>query len=122
MAEIQIRRIGDVMILPLNGKFGGQDQGGGEIIDSFVETIKRLVAEGNVKIVVDMEKVSLMNGSGLGALLFAMTSLKNTGRDLKLVKPSDKVKNFSDTVGVTTRFSIFNTVDDAVASFEKGHN
>lgn len=62
--ELKIREVGDVTILDLTGRIiAGNDLGG------LREAIRDQVASGNRKIVLNMEKVSYVDSSGLGEII-----------------------------------------------------
>ncbi|HOZ36353.1 MAG TPA: STAS domain-containing protein [bacterium] len=67
----------------------------------------------------DLQKVSWMNSTGLGALMGAMTLLRNKGGDLKLAKIPDNVENLFAITKLNTIFDTFGTVEDAIAAFSK---
>jgi anti-sigma B factor antagonist len=105
---------GDVAIIELKGKL----MGGNETTEIH-DKIKELIAKGNIKVVADMDKVSWMNSTGLGALMGAMTSLRNANGDLKLAKIPDNVENLLVITKLVTIFDTFDTVEQAVAAYIK---
>ncbi len=105
---------GDVAIIELKGKLMG-----GSETSEIHDKIKELITKGNIKVVADMDKVSWMNSTGLGALMGAMTSLRNAKGDLKLAKIPDNVENLLVITKLVTIFDTFETVDQAIAAFTK---
>ncbi len=104
---------GDVAVIELKGKL----MGGTETLEIH-DKIKELIARGSNKVVADMEKVSWMNSTGLGALMGAMTSLRNAKGDLKLSKIPDNVENLFAITKLITIFDTFETVEEAVTAFK----
>ncbi len=106
--------VGDVVVIELKGKL----MGGNETTEIH-EKIKELVGKSSIKVIADMEKVSWMNSTGLGALMGAMTSLRNAKGDLKLAKIPDNVENLLVITKLVTIFDTFDTVEQAVEAFKK---
>lgn len=105
---------GDVAVIELKGKL----MGGPETSEIHTK-VKELIANGAKKVVADVGKVSWMNSTGLGALMGAMTSLRNAGGDLKLANITEKVESLFVITKLVTIFDTFETVDEAVAAFKK---
>ncbi len=105
---------GDVAVIELKGKLMG-----GPETSEIHTTIKELVAKGVNKVVADVGKVTWMNSTGLGALMGAMTSLRNAKGDLKLAKITENVENLFVITKLITIFDTFDTVEEAVAAFKK---
>ena len=103
---------GDVAILTLKGKL----MGGPETVGVH-EKIKELIDNDVKKVVIDLSKVKWMNSSGLGALMGAMTSLRNADGDLKLACVTDKVESLLMITKLITIFETFETIPEAVESF-----
>ena len=80
------KMVDDVAILTPKGKL----MGGPETV-SVHDKIKELINTEVKKVVIDLGKVKWMNSSGLGALMGAMTSVRNADGDLKLANVTDKV-------------------------------
>jgi anti-sigma B factor antagonist len=105
---------GDVAVIELKGKL----MGGPETNEIHMK-IKELVSNGVKKVVADIGKVTWMNSTGLGALMGAMTSLRNANGDLKLAKITEKVESLFVITKLVTIFDTFDTVEQAVAAFKK---
>ncbi len=105
---------GDVAVLELKGKLMGGDE-----TSEIHAKVKELIANGAKKVVADVGRVSWMNSTGLGAMMGAMTSLRNAGGDLKLANITEKVESLFVITKLVTIFDTFETVDEAVAAFKK---
>ena len=66
------------------------------------------------KIVVDLEKVSYIDSSGLATLVEILKKTKTQGGNLGLAGLSDKVKSLFEITKLDKLFSIFRTQDEAV--------
>ena len=104
---------GDVAVLELKGKLMG-----GLETSEIHEKDQELIGQGAKKVVADVEKVSWMNSTGLGALIGAMSSLRNAGGDLKLARITENVENLFVITKLVTIFDTFDTVEEAVTAFK----
>jgi len=102
---------GVVILMPKGKIMGGPDAG------AVKERLHELIDEGKKKVVVDLGGVSWMNSSGLGILIGGLTTMRNSGGDLKLAGTTEKVKNLLMVTKLITIFESFNKVEDAVASY-----
>ena len=102
-----------VTVLHLEGKLmGGPDA------TELHETIHNLI-ENNVKsIVLDLDGVDWINSSGLGILISGLTTVRNNNGNLCLARPGDKIKNILTITKLSSVFSSFDDLDDAVNSLK----
>jgi len=103
---------GDVAILSLSGKM----MGGPETAE-LQQSVKSLLGDNITKVIVNLAKVKWMNSSGLGALMGAMTSMRNAKGDLRLANVTEKVQSLLIITQLMTIFKSYESVDRAVASF-----
>jgi len=101
------------MVLQLSG-----DIMGGKDYDLFTNEIKELIEEGHVDLVLDLGKVRYINSTGLGILVSGLTTLKKTMGQMKICNLSDRIDRLFSVTSLTTIFPTFETVDDALASFD----
>ena len=111
---VQERLFRGVTVLDLAGKLGL-----GESNRQLHESIKRLVSEGKTQIVINLEKVTHIDSSGLGELVSSFTTLKANNGALKLTNVNDRVNDLMTITKLYTVFEIFNTEIDAVDSFDE---
>ena len=102
----------DVVILRLSG-----DLTGGPGADLFHDTIKQVIAGGGKKVLVDMGKVYLVNSTGLGMLIAALTSMKNAGGSLKLLSVTKRIESLLMVTKLSLIFESFQDEKSALASF-----
>ncbi len=98
--------------------FKGKVMGGPKVTD-FKEDLKEMIESGKTNIVADLSKVTFMNSSGLGAMISALTTLRNAGGDMKLCGASDRIESLLIVTKLITVFDHHKTLDDAVAAYEK---
>jgi anti-sigma B factor antagonist len=111
--QLQETMMGDVATLQLEGKF----LGGAECTAIYTK-VKDLVAQGVRKVVIDLDGVSLMNSTGLGALVGASISLRNAGGDVKLSRLKGRMKGLLLASSIISIFESFDSIEAAVASFK----
>jgi anti-sigma B factor antagonist len=79
--------------------------------------LKECLSQGKTRLVLDLAEVSYIDSAGLGTLVAGFTSAQNQGATLKL---ANLTKRFSETLNITklvTVFDVYDTVEDAVKSF-----
>jgi anti-sigma B factor antagonist len=101
-----------LVTLALTGKI----MGGPEAIE-INDVINRLIDEKKTKIIIDLKNVELMNSSGLGILIGAVTLLKNNKGGLRLIQVPDKVLALLKSTKLNSVFQICPTFEEAAASF-----
>jgi anti-sigma B factor antagonist len=106
------REVGGITIVDLSGKI---TLGEGGI--TLREEVRKLLGEGQKKIVLNLAEVNYIDSSGLGELVSAYTAVKNAGGELKLLNLTSKVR---DLLVITKLVTVFDVKDDeaaAVSSF-----
>ena len=87
----------------------------GEINISTSPELRKLFEKGqNKKIVIDFEKVTYIDSSGLATLVEVLKRTKTQGGSLGLAGMSDKVKSLFEITKLDKLFSIFQNQLDAV--------
>jgi len=110
--KIKERRRDGVGILELGGKL----MGGPDAV-AFGDTLKTLIHEGSLNIIVDLGKVSWVNSTGLGILISGYSTVKKNGGELKLLNVSDRIESIFMVSKLHTVFVSFADEDEAVQSF-----
>jgi anti-sigma B factor antagonist len=67
--------------------------------------------------VIDLCSVDYIDSGGLGILVGLHVAAKNRGGGIKLVSPSQRVQRVLGETKLNTVFSIYESVDDALAAF-----
>jgi anti-anti-sigma factor len=106
------RRIGDVTILQLIGRLELED---GDTI--LRDTINGLVADGRVKLVLDMKEVTRLDSAGIGMLVSKFLTARRNGGSLKILNPTARTDHLMEITKLTTIFEIFDDEEAAVRSF-----
>jgi len=108
----QKRRKGDVAILDLTGNLtvGVNEQ-------LFKDTIADLLAHNHSRILVNLQDVSFMDSSGVGAIVKSYTTVTHAGGKLKLLNPGKLVRHTLKITGLLGIFEIFEDEGAAMGSF-----
>lgn len=110
--EIKKRKNGDIAILDLDGKLlTGNDVG------YYRDVFDTLIEGGETKVILNFEKLSMMDSTGLGELTRSYTTAKKNGGEIKLVNLQSKIE---DVLSITKLITVFDTYEDeetAVNSF-----
>jgi anti-sigma B factor antagonist len=81
--------------------------------------VKSLIGEGKKQIVLDMQNIDHINGSGLGALVAAHLSASTQGAAMRLCNLGRKFSKLLQLTKLMTVFQVYSTEAAAVASFSK---
>ncbi len=90
---------------------------GGTKDAEFGESIRKLLVDGKKNIVIDLKDTGFVNSSGLGMLISVYTTVKNGGGELKLANATEKIESLLVITKLTSVFTNYNSVDEAVKSF-----
>jgi anti-sigma B factor antagonist len=110
--KITQREVDNAVILDLNGKLTG-----GPDADTFREVFKSLIDQGKKNIIVNLEKVSWINSTGLGILISGYTSVRRGGGDLVIMHASDRIESILYVTKLNLLFKAYENEPDALASF-----
>jgi anti-sigma B factor antagonist len=106
------RQVNGVTIVDLSGRITL-----GEGSAMLRDIVRDLVGKGQKSIVLNLGDVSYIDSSGIGELVSAYTTVRNSGGELKLLNLTKKV---NDLLQITKLYTVFDIKDDetaAVASF-----
>jgi anti-sigma B factor antagonist len=106
------RRVGDVTLLDLKGRLVF-DEGDADLR----ERVNDLVAQGRLKIVVNLRDVTYIDSCGLGVLIAKYVSVRQKGGNVKLLHLSSRSHRVIDICGLQKVFEAFDSEDAAITSF-----
>jgi anti-sigma B factor antagonist len=89
----------------------------GEAVDELRQVIEEAIGNGDIRIVLNLAEVPMIDSSGIGLLVRFLASTKQRGGDVKLVQPSKFAVQTLRLVGVLNLFAVFDDDDAAVESF-----
>src|SRR5262245_20372311 len=107
--SIETRRSGHIVIMELAGRVSVLEV-------SLKQLAEELIGRGERNFIINLANVSYLDNFGLGQLCWIYTIARNRGGDMKLLKPTSRIKTL---LGVTKLDSVFQTFDfeaEAVAS------
>lgn len=90
----------------------------GPPLDRFNATMGELLGQGHNRIVLDLEEVPTIDSSGIGMLVRYLTTAKQGGGAIRILKPSKFILQTLKMVGLLNLFSTFDDLSPAVASFQ----
>lgn len=119
--KYDVRQTSDVTILDLNGRLSLGEAlafgpGSGLVLS---ETIRGLTKKGQKKILLNLAGVTYVDSSGVGQLVGALTTARNQGGDIKLLKPSIHVLDLLKTTKLDGVFDIQDDEAAAIQSFSR---
>jgi len=98
------RRVNSVTILELDGRL---TMGAGS--EALNQKLKSLIAEGHRALLLNCSQVSAIDSQGIQALVLGVRLAKNNGGQLKLLKPSSRLR---ESLKVTRLLPLFESFDD----------
>lgn len=102
----------DVMVLELSGKImGGPD------FEKFKDEITAILEAGSKKVVLDLGGVPWINSTGLGILITGYHSVKAAEGQLKICNVKERVLSIFYISQLENIFDVFETREEAIASF-----
>jgi len=110
--KVTTRQKGSVTILDLKGKI---TIGVGDI--ALRNAVQDAMSAGAKNILVNMADVTTIDSSGVGELVSAYTTATNRGAKVKLANLPAKVQDILHITQLITVFDVFDSEDEAVASF-----
>lgn len=112
MLSIATHMAGDVAVLQLTGRLVLEDTE-----SELRAEIDRLMRDGHVKLVLDLNAVSYIDSAGLGLLVAKYVSLRSRGGDLRLVHLTPRSMHLMAITNLASVFSTFTTEELAVRSY-----
>lgn len=101
----------DIVVFSVSGKIMG-----GEETTMFHGKMHEYLQVNKKKVVIDLAKVEWMNSVGLGMLISALTTIKNSGGRLVLANIT-KIESILTITRLITVFEHYDSRDDAIKSF-----
>lgn len=107
--QVEIEHRGDYAVLHVAGR---ADSVASPLME---KAILKLFDEGCTKIVLDFENLEYLSSSGLRVLLMAGKTMQQKEGTLKLACLTENIHDILSVSGFLKLFSVFDSVDDAVA-------
>jgi anti-sigma B factor antagonist len=109
---INERRAGDVTILDLKGRL----RVGGNML-AFHKSIRSLVLEKKMLILLNLAGVTFIDSCGLGELVASQVSVENKGGEIKLVGLTETLRELLTVTRLLTVFDVYENEADAIQKF-----
>ncbi len=110
--DIDVRKHETVQVIHLRG-----DLKLGDAVDNLRKTVGELHQGGEHRMVFNISEVPMIDSSGIGVLVRALTVCKQNSGSVKLVGPSKTALQALKIVGLTSLFEIYDDDNQAIASF-----
>jgi anti-sigma B factor antagonist len=111
--DINKRTKDDIVILDITGEIDLYNA------PEIKDIINKLIEEQKYNVIINLEKVSYIDSSGIGALISSLSNLKKYQGGLKIINVYASVRKVFELTKLTSFFEIFDAEEDAVASFTK---
>lgn len=112
--KMNVKEYENVVVFELKGKImGGPDA----VV--FHDTLKDYIRKDYKRFLIDLAKVEWMNSSGLGILISGLTTIRNSGGELKLTRVTKKINSLLMITKLITVFDAYESVEDALTSFNQ---
>ena len=83
----------------------------------FEEELTKLVEGGHYHLLLDLEKLTYINSTGLGLLMATFRQVRQHGGDLVIAKMSDKITNIFNLLGFSRLIHTYATEEEAMQKF-----
>ncbi|MFQ3927457.1 STAS domain-containing protein [Leptospira interrogans] len=110
--EITRRESGNIVILDINGEIDLYNA------PEIKDVIAKLIEEQKYYTIINLEKVSYIDSSGIGALISSLSNLKKYQGGLKIINASGSVRKVFELTKLTSFFEIFDNESEAVSAFK----
>ena len=112
--KITSREVEGVMVLALEGRIVL-----GEETIALRDKVKGLLGEGKKKIVLDLQNVTMIDSSGLGAMVTAHSSAKAAGATLRLCNLGTRTNELLQMTRLLTVFEVSGSETEAVNAMSR---
>lgn len=109
--EVSTREAENIIILDINGEIDLYNA------PTLKDIIKKNIEAQKYNIVINLEKVSYIDSSGIGALISSLSNLKKYQGGLKIINVTGSVKKVFELTKLTSFFEIYENEDEAIQSF-----
>jgi anti-sigma B factor antagonist len=112
--KISTRNIDGITVVDCNGRIVFGDEAA-----ALREKIKKLVAENNKQLVLNLAGVSYIDSGGLGTLVGLYTTARNAGGSIKLANLTQRVGDLLQVTKLLTVFDVYDGEEKAVKAFSQ---
>ena len=109
MQIIDIQEFDTFKVMNLNGDFVGVDE-----VNQLREVFKEIAILPKNKVIINLQNVSYLNSTALGALLSANALFEKSGGKIVICNASDYIVNIFSITKLTFIFTLYPTLEDAI--------
>jgi anti-sigma B factor antagonist len=109
--EINIRELDKIVVLDINGEIDLYNA------PEIKSKISDLMESAKNDIIINLEKVSYIDSSGIGVLISSLSNLKKTGGSLKIINVFASVRKVFELTKLTSFFDIYDSEEEALNSY-----
>ena len=119
--QVNLRHKGSITILDIEGRIIGEEALALKaIIDQQIQAIDGEDEHAEkLNLILNMERVQMMDSSGLGALVASHTTIRRSGGDVVLLNLGGNVRSLIVMAKLMTIFDCYNTEAEAIAGIMK---
>jgi anti-sigma B factor antagonist len=111
--DITTRSRGDIVILDIVGEIDLYNA------PEIKDIINKLIEVQKYNVIINLEKVSYIDSSGIGALISSLSNLKRYQGGLKIINVFASVRKVFELTKLTSFFEIFDSEETALESFQR---
>lgn len=111
--DINTRNKGDIVILDIAGEIDLYNA------PEIKDIINKLIEEKKFNVIINLEQVSYIDSSGIGALISSLSNLKKYQGGLKIINVFASVRKVFELTKLTSFFEIYDLEDEAVNAFTR---
>ena len=112
--EILQRREGNIVILDIYGAISL-----GESKEKFAQVMDDLLSEENSSVLVNFSGINYVDSTGIGELVGYLNKFVEKNRQLKILKPHERILKLLQITKLDSMFEIYNDEEEALKSFIK---
>lgn len=107
---VEKRTIDDATLLSLEGVIKL-----GESARFFAQALDRVLEEEEGNVFIDLSRINAIDSTGIGELVGYLGRFEDRGRQLALIRPSDRIRRLLSIAQLDGRFPIYDSLEDARA-------
>lgn len=81
-------------------------------VNQFRREVSDIAASKPKFLLIDLKDISFMDSSGLGALVAALKTIRNSGGELAICSPTDQVQMLFDLTSMNSIFKVYASLQD----------
>ena len=112
--KLSKQTVDGILVIQCNGRIVF-----GEESSLLREDVKKAIADGSKRIVLNLGEVNYIDSGGLGTLVALHTTAHNAGANIKLANLTKRVGDLLQVTKLLTVFEVHNSEYDALESFRK---